>query len=146
MMRRVSFALTAATALVALGTLTSGPAQAASIGSPDGIRAAVDGLKLTAGVQYYYGGHSYCWDDDGWNGPGWYWCGYEGRSGYGWGGGYGLGGWGRLGRGRRIWLGRRARLARWRWTWRRWWYGRWWGRYGRRRWWWRYGRRRWWWR
>jgi hypothetical protein len=90
-MRRFSFALTAATVLVASGTLMSGSASAAPVGAPDGVRAAVDTLKLTENVQYFWGGHNYCWDDDGWNGPGWYWCGYEGRRGYGWGGGYGWG-------------------------------------------------------
>ena len=48
-------------------------------------------------IQYYWGGHSYCWYGDGWQGPGWYWCGYPWRSGYGWGGGYGWHGWGHLG-------------------------------------------------
>ena len=33
------------------------------------------------------GGYDYCWADDGWPGPGWYWCGYAYRPGLGWGGG-----------------------------------------------------------
>ncbi len=36
---------------------------------------------------YFWGGHRYCWYDDAWRGPGWYWCGYPWRRGYGWGGG-----------------------------------------------------------
>jgi hypothetical protein len=52
MMGRFSFALTAATALIAGGTLMSGPAQVAPIGAPDGMRAAVDSLKLTESVQF----------------------------------------------------------------------------------------------
>jgi hypothetical protein len=41
-----------------------------------------------------WGGQSYCWYDDGWNGAGWYQCGYAKRRGYGWGGPYGWHGWG----------------------------------------------------
>jgi hypothetical protein len=51
----------------------------------------------TTGVeqtQYFYGGRSYCWYDNGWRGPGFYWCGYAMRRGYGWGGGAGWRGWG----------------------------------------------------
>jgi hypothetical protein len=42
---------------------------------------------------YVWGGKSYCWYDEGWNGPGWYWCGYALRSGLGWGGVAGWRGW-----------------------------------------------------
>jgi hypothetical protein len=31
-------------------------------------------------------GHKYCWYEEGWNGAGWYRCGFEGRKGKGWGG------------------------------------------------------------
>ena len=31
-------------------------------------------------------GHKYCWYDEGWNGAGWYRCGFETRKGQGWGG------------------------------------------------------------
>ena len=41
-----------------------------------------------------WGGHQHCWYDGGWHGPGWYWCGYAHRSGYGWGGPAGWNGWG----------------------------------------------------
>jgi hypothetical protein len=44
-------------------------------------------------AQFLFGGRNYCWYDTGWRGPGWYWCGYAGRSGLGWGGGYGWNGW-----------------------------------------------------
>ena len=44
-------------------------------------------------VFYPYAGHRYCWYDSAWNGPGWYWCGYPWRRGFGWGGGYGWRGW-----------------------------------------------------
>src|SRR5258708_37281107 len=91
MMRRFSFVLAAATALVAGATWMSRPAPAAPIGASSGVRAAVDGLKLTENVQFTYDGHGYCWYDDGWNGAGWYWCGYGNVSGSGWGGGYSWG-------------------------------------------------------
>jgi hypothetical protein len=46
-------------------------------------------------VQYFFfDDEDYCWYDDGWNGPGWYWCGYAGSQGAGWGGPYGWNGWG----------------------------------------------------
>jgi hypothetical protein len=40
-------------------------------------------------VPFLFGGHQYCWYDAGWQGAGWYWCGYAERRGYGWGGGAG---------------------------------------------------------
>jgi hypothetical protein len=50
--------------------------------------------SLIARAQYYTLGNSdYCWYDDGWNGPGWYWCGDEWDNGFGWGGPYGWNGW-----------------------------------------------------
>jgi hypothetical protein len=35
---------------------------------------------------YWFEGHRYCWYDEGWRGPGWYWCGYSVNKGVGWGG------------------------------------------------------------
>jgi hypothetical protein len=46
-------------------------------------------------AQFFFLGHNFCWYDDGWQGPGWYWCNYAWRSGYGWGGGDGWHGWSR---------------------------------------------------
>jgi hypothetical protein len=45
-------------------------------------------------TQFVWGGQNYCWYAGGWRGPGWYWCGYAWRSGFGWGGPYGWHGWG----------------------------------------------------
>jgi hypothetical protein len=42
---------------------------------------------------YLFGNQRYCWYDSAWNGPGWYYCGYAFRRGYGWGGGAGWNGW-----------------------------------------------------
>jgi hypothetical protein len=47
-----------------------------------------------AAPEYYaLGGHSYCWYDGGWHGPGWYWCGYNYNNGVGWGGPLGFNYW-----------------------------------------------------
>ena len=51
-------------------------------------------------AQFFFGGQNYCWYDDGWHGPGFYWCGYAFRRGLGWGGGAGWHGWQRGGPGR----------------------------------------------
>jgi hypothetical protein len=48
---------------------------------------------VEVGLPFFFGGHDYCWYDDGWQGAGWYWCGYGSRQGYGWGGGEGFNGW-----------------------------------------------------
>ena len=46
-------------------------------------------------IQYYvYRGRRYCFHPDGWQGPGYYWCGYAWRHGLGWGGPMGWRGWG----------------------------------------------------
>src|ERR1700754_810902 len=44
-------------------------------------------------TQFIFGGRNYCWYDNGWRGPGYYWCGYAFRRGLGWGGGAGWHGW-----------------------------------------------------
>src|ERR1700678_2805685 len=44
-------------------------------------------------AQFFFGGRNYCWYDDGWRGPGFYWCGYAYRNRLGWGGGGGWRGW-----------------------------------------------------
>ena len=79
----------AAGALFAVG---ASQAMAAPM-SVDPLAGARDaGLKQD--VQYFYGGRQYCFYPDGWRGPGFYWCGYNGRRGYGWGGPMGWRGWG----------------------------------------------------
>src|SRR6202034_1127262 len=62
----------------------------------DGIAASQIASQLlpVEKAQFVFGGRQYCWYDDGWQGPGWYWCGYAYRTGFGWGGGYGWNGWG----------------------------------------------------
>ena len=63
-------------------------------------------------VQFFWSGHNYCWYDDGWNGPGWYWCDMYLQSGIGWGGGYGWHHW-RGGHPRSYYQGWPRRLCRW---------------------------------
>lgn len=71
------------------GALFAGPAQALPI---DRLNAA-GALNNVERAQFFFGGRDYCWYDDGWHGPGFYWCGYAFRTGFGWGGGYGWHGW-----------------------------------------------------
>ncbi|QXX75766.1 hypothetical protein [Methylovirgula sp. HY1] len=66
----------------------------------DALGAAV-GTAVGVAGGYAFGGHNYCWYPGGWRGPGWYWCGYGARRGYGWGGGEGFHGWHHGGRGGR---------------------------------------------
>jgi hypothetical protein len=54
---------------------------------------AADTLNVVEQSQFIYGGRNYCWYPDGWRGPGWYWCGYHLRRGFGWGGPVGWRGW-----------------------------------------------------
>ena len=82
----------------------AGTASAAPIGPSSGLKAVIDGATLTEQAQFIWGGRNYCWYVDGWHGPGWYWCGYAFRSGYGWGGGHGWRGWYAPGYGRG-WVG-----------------------------------------
>ena len=58
-----------------------------------GLGSAADSLGLVEKSQYFFAGRDYCWYPDGWHGPGFYWCGYAYRVGYGWGGPIGWRGW-----------------------------------------------------
>jgi hypothetical protein len=44
-------------------------------------------------AQFFWGGRRYCWYPSGWQGPGWYQCGFAWRRGFGWGGPAGWHGW-----------------------------------------------------
>jgi hypothetical protein len=95
-----------ATAMLLTAGLATKRADAAPFGDPSGMRTAAGEIDVVDTVQYLYGGRRYCWIEDGWNGPGWYWCGYGARVGLGWGGpvgwsvarGWRGGGVGRVGR------------------------------------------------
>lgn len=89
-MRNLSMALTTSAALIAGASLFNS-AQAA----PATPNLTLDRFSLVEPARMW-GGQSYCWYDSGWNGPGWYLCGYPKRRGYGWGGAYGWHGWGMM--------------------------------------------------
>jgi hypothetical protein len=79
-------------------SIAGAPMLGASVGAapmvaPGAIRGVADGLNMVERAQFIWIGHNYCWYDDGWNGPGWYWCGQYLTSGIGWGGGYGWHHW-----------------------------------------------------
>ena len=81
----------------AAATLVFGAAVPIASAAPapqlfSGIYTAGDAGSLQQ-VQFIFGGRNYCWYDNGWRGPGFYWCGYAFRSGLGWGGGAGWHGW-----------------------------------------------------
>ena len=91
-MRRIG--LTLATVALIVGGTVADRLQAAPIGPPDGLRAALGSLDIIEKTQVFdWHGRRYCWYDDGWHGPGFYWCGYARRHGLGWGGGAGWHGW-----------------------------------------------------
>jgi hypothetical protein len=90
-MRKFLLAAAAAATLLAAPLLPT-RAEAAPLGAT-GFQLAVEDLSLVDKVQYIYGGRRHCWYANGWRGPGWYWCGYRWRRGYGWGGPAGWQGW-----------------------------------------------------
>ena len=81
-----------------LAPFAMAPSAQASIsnGAAD-VRDLTSAAAQVERVQFLFGGRNYCWYDDGWRGPGWYWCGYAFRRGFGWGGGVGWNGWHRRG-------------------------------------------------
>jgi len=85
-MKKIVFAA----ALALSGAIFAGPVVAMSA-SPLTAPSVLGDLQQ---VQYIYGGRNYCWYNNGWRGPGYYWCGYAMRRGFGWGGGPGWRGWG----------------------------------------------------
>jgi len=92
-MRRFSVTIAAATIFFAGALIMGDSVGAAPMVAPGAIRAAADSLNMVERAQFIWLGHNYCWYDDGWNGPGWYWCGQYLSSGIGWGGGYGWHHW-----------------------------------------------------
>jgi hypothetical protein len=88
-------------ALVLGAALAGGIASTAQAMPVTPLGAEVGNADLLQNVQFFFGGQEYCWYWDGWRGPGWYWCGYEWRSGFGWGGPSGWHRWRVPGRGLR---------------------------------------------
>ena len=66
----------------------AGSAEAATVGA-----LPTTGFLPIENAQMIYLGHNFCWYDGGWQGPGYYWCGYAWNHGAGWGGGEGWHGW-----------------------------------------------------
>jgi hypothetical protein len=91
-MDKRSTTITAAAALMVACVGVNHP-NSMPIGDPSSTRAAIDDLNIIDNVQYFLGGKRYCFYREGWNGPGWYVCGYNNRSGSGWGGPAGWRGW-----------------------------------------------------
>ena len=91
-MRKLIFAAAAATALMTTGAAVT-VSQAATTGPSTGIRAAIDDLNVVQDAQFVFEGRRHCWYTRGWNGAGWYRCGYSSRRGHGWGGAEGWNGW-----------------------------------------------------
>ena len=92
-MRRFVVTVAAATVFLAGAPIMGASLSAAPMVAPGAIRGAADSLNVVERAQFIWLGHNYCWYDDGWNGPGWYWCGQYLTSGIGWGGGYGWHHW-----------------------------------------------------
>jgi hypothetical protein len=84
-MRKIILAVAAIAA-----TILVGKADAMPLG---GLGQAADRVSAVEHTQFVYLGRNYCWYPDGWHGPGFYWCGYAYRSGFGWGGPMGWRGW-----------------------------------------------------
>ncbi|ABE62968.1 hypothetical protein Nham_2175 [Nitrobacter hamburgensis X14] len=82
-----------ATSLALGAALLATPASALPASGP----TSMPSPSAIQPVQFFYGGRNYCWYDNGWRGPGFYWCGYAFRRGMGWGGGAGWHGWHRGG-------------------------------------------------
>ncbi len=85
-MRKAALALVGAIALGAGTMMTMGVVQAAPAGMLARSAVGAVGFDLVEKAQYTYRGRRYCFYFDAWKGPGWYWCGYAHRRGYGWGG------------------------------------------------------------
>jgi len=83
---RTSLLLAAATLC-----LTAGASQAMPL-SADALNGAA-AMPIENAAVYVYEGNRFCFYNDGWNGPGWYRCGFSSRRGVGWGGVYGWQGW-----------------------------------------------------
>jgi len=57
--------------------------KTASHSASGAIRAAADSQNIVERARFIWLGRHYSRYDDGWRGPGWYWCGYAFRRGSG---------------------------------------------------------------
>jgi hypothetical protein len=95
-MKPITLSIAAVLAAVSLAPAVGGAAAPANdllVRSADVAPAAllfgrdVVGDATLEQAQWFYGGRNYCFYPTGWHGPGYYWCGYAWRRGFGWGGG-----------------------------------------------------------
>ena len=78
------------TAGIMLASLTTG-ANALPLPGGGGMLDVPEAINPVENAQVFvYRGRAYCFYLDGWNGPGWYRCGFAWRRGIGWGGVYGV--------------------------------------------------------
>jgi hypothetical protein len=76
-MRKFLLAFAAASAVLMTGSLAPNSANAAPLSTPTGVGLALDGIQMTENV-------AWCFYPNGWNGPGFYRCGWHRRHGQGW--------------------------------------------------------------
>jgi hypothetical protein len=74
-MRKLLLTGAAAAAILATGSVAPNVAAASPLSGTAGL--ALDGINMAENV-------AWCFYIDGWNGPGWYRCGYRLRRGLGW--------------------------------------------------------------
>ncbi|HEY2048112.1 MAG TPA: hypothetical protein VGH03_02130 [Caulobacteraceae bacterium] len=91
-MRNVILGVATTTALLSTSFAVGAASAEPSSQLIFGVDRASDAPSLER-VQFIFGGRNYCWYDSGWQGAGFYWCGYANRRGLGWGGGDGFHGW-----------------------------------------------------
>ncbi len=91
-MRRIEIALLAATTL-GIGATGAMTANATPFSVSRQLDSAVAQSGTVEKAAYVFAGRDYCFYPDGWHGPGFYWCGYSWRRGFGWGGPIGWHGW-----------------------------------------------------
>lgn len=81
-------------ALLVAGAFYGAGAQAAPVGGVPSTKVQIDPQAMVEKAQVFrWRNRRYCYYWDAWNGPGWYYCGYAWRRGYGWGGSPGWHGW-----------------------------------------------------
>jgi hypothetical protein len=85
--------LKSATAALASACIAVASAAAAQLPQEGTLGTSAAPPSAIEPAQFIFGGREYCWYPDGWHGPGFYWCGYAFRRGFGWGGGAGWHGW-----------------------------------------------------
>jgi hypothetical protein len=74
--------------------VAAGAAQAMPLTGSAAMREAAGATNLVEQTAVFvYEGRPFCFYFDGWQGPGWYRCGFAWRRGLGWGGVYGWQGW-----------------------------------------------------